>query len=93
MAPGIRQNYKSEWAIRHALLKQNEKALAALDMALQSGFAYGYVLETDTAWNSLGTSAGWKTLKKQYLNQFNLIKYSEEEPEDRSTIRRYLIKD
>jgi len=77
----------------NALLKQNEKALAGLDMALQRGFAYGYVLETDTAWNLLRASAGWKTLKKQYTNQFKLIKYSEGEPEDGSTIRKYLIAD
>ena len=76
-----------------ALLKQNEKAVAALGKALQGGFAYGYVLETDNAWNLLRTSAGWKTLKKQYADRFKLMEYSEHESEDLSTIRKYLIPD
>jgi tetratricopeptide (TPR) repeat protein len=50
----------------HALLKQNEKALYALKRSLQSGFSYGYVLETDPAWNVLRTSVQWKALTRKY---------------------------
>ncbi|MCF0075025.1 caspase family protein [Dyadobacter sp. CY261] len=62
----------------NALLKQNSKALIALKKALETGFNFGYVLNTDPAWTAMRASAEWKKLKKQYAAQLEAIDYKSE---------------
>lgn len=44
----------------YALLNQNEKALSALEKAVDAGFGYIYVLNKDEAWKALKNTPGWK---------------------------------
>lgn len=54
----------------YALLKNNEKAFNALQVALDSGFNFKYVLDNDTLWTELRSSEKWKALMQQH--EFNL---------------------
>jgi hypothetical protein len=77
----------------NALLKDQDKALVSLGQALERGFAYGYVLETDTAWNALRASAGWNALMKQYAAQLQSIDYRSESLSDLSQTTEYRTAD
>lgn len=49
----------------HALLKQNEKALSALEKAMEAGFPYSRLLANDPAWNDLKNTPAWKALSER----------------------------
>ena len=50
----------------YALLKNNSKALSLLKQAIDTGFAYKYVLNEDAAWNNLRNKKTWKSLINRY---------------------------
>lgn len=55
----------------NALMKRKKNAFSALKQALACGFAYGFVLENDIAWQRWRGSTRWKELNAQYSAQLH----------------------
>ncbi|MCE6991059.1 caspase family protein [Dyadobacter sp. CY323] len=53
----------------NASLKKKDPAFSALNLALENGFNYGHVLNTDSSWKRLRQSARWKALVQKYSVQ------------------------
>jgi uncharacterized caspase-like protein len=77
----------------NALLKQQDKALIALSKALESGFNYGNVLETDDAWKLLRTSEQWKELTTKYAAVLNAGNRLADSSKDWDEVRGMMMSD
>ncbi|MGB4845352.1 MAG: hypothetical protein WBP16_12875, partial [Ferruginibacter sp.] len=65
----------------YAYRKQDKKSLQTLKQALDSGFNYRYVLDTDKTWDRFRKTKQWNVLLSNYsvyINYENINPYSEE---------------